>query len=876
MGEVYRATDRNLKRPVAIKVLPGSVAADADRLARFQREAEVLAALNHPNIAAIYGLEKTPDLTALVMELVEGEDLSARIARGPIPFADALPIARQIAEALDAAHEQGIIHRDLKPANIKVRADGTTKVLDFGLAKAMDPAGTSSGEVMNSPTITARATQMGMILGTAAYMAPEQARGKAVDRRADIWAFGVVVYEMLSGRRAFEGDDISITLASVLKEDVRWDALPADLPAPVRRILRRCLVKDPRRRLRSIGDALLELDEPQEPVKGSSPAIVPRTRGVMPVLWGALGAALTAAVFLFGLPTLQPPTDVAPSRLSILGPKGVTFFGDAVESAISPDGRLIAFGAIDDATGVTKLWIRPVDSLTAHPLVGTEVQSLVVGSGYAPFWSPDSRQLAFFADGKLKKIPVAGGSPEVLCDVKFGRGGTWNNSGVIVFADFIGPLYRVSENGGDRQPVTRLDAATGETGHRFPWFLPDGRHFLFAALPAREGKFQIAVGSLDDQTRRNVTSASGAAVFAEPGYLLFPRKSDLVAQRFDAQRQQLSGEPVPIGDVPSDLGVFYTGGRAVSVSANGVLAYLNDPPVNARLAWFDRTGKQAGTIATPPAIYGPSTSPIDLSPDGRRAAVTRAVPLNLGQTEIWIVDLERGGAAPFVSGPSLANSTNPVWSPDGSRVAFASDRYGTQDLFLKTASGSGPEEDLLKSGSLFTFPVSWSADGRFLVFSQSDAKTQTTGLSVLPMNGDRRPKPYLVTSINVAGSISPDGRWMAYVADTSGRDEVWVAGFPTPAAKYQVTSDGGEFVWWRQDGKELMLLGADNRTILVADVLTGADFHAGVPKVLMTLPRAALMAPTRDFQRVLSTVPAETATPSITVVADWVAALKKK
>ena len=864
MGEVYRARDTKLHRDVAVKLLPDAFVRDPDRLGRFEREAHLLASLNHPNVAHIYGFEQSEGRPFLVLELVDGPTLADHIARGPIPRAEALAIAKQIADALDAAHEQGVIHRDLKPANIKLRDDGTVKVLDFGLAKALDPASAASADAMNSPTLSARATEIGLILGTAAYMAPEQAKGRPVDRRADVWAFGVVLFEMLTGQQLFLGETASEVMASVMKEEPDWTRLPADLPEPVRRLLRRCLEKDPKKRLSSIGDARLELAEPQEPVNASAAPAVARRLSPTWIIGAALaGAALASLAWIFVAPMLRTTPDVHPTRVSVLGPEGVTLFLDSSDSAIAPDGRSVVFTTVD-SSGATKLWLRPLDALEARPLAGSEHAGL-------PFWSPDSREIAFFADGKLKKMPAAGGTVEALCDAKDARGGTWGSQKTIVFAPSNGgPLQSVAANGGEPHAVTTLDSAHGETGHRFPWFLPDGKHFLYATLPQRNQKYDLFVGALDGSTRQAVTSADGAAVYAPPGYLLFPRRNTLVAQGFDAAAMKLLDEPIVIGDAPGALGAQYSASRAVSVSNSGAIAYLGDRLANTKLQWFDRTGRGSNTLAVPEGRY----QEIAFAPDGRRVAVVRAA--SVSESDIWIVDLDRGGATRFTFGPG--SNADIVWSPDGTRIVFAGDRGGPRDLLIKPANGATPEKSLYASPVLFKDPRSWSPDGRIVAFEQLDPKTNRD-LWTLSVDGDLTPKPYLRTPFNeTSPQISPDGRWMAYASDESDRYEVYVDSFPTPRNKYRVTDNGGIGATWRRDSKELAIASFDGRALLVADVVAGTEFRAGTPRQLLTLPKGTVyMAPMPDFQRFLVATPvAENTTSSITVVFDWMGAVKRR
>jgi len=867
MGEVYRARDTKLGREVALKVLPGLFAKDPERLARFEREAQLLASLNHPNIAHIHGVEESAGTSALVLELVEGPTLADRIARGALPLAEAIAIGRQIADALEAAHESNVIHRDLKPANIKVREDGTVKVLDFGLAKAMSPdAASGTAGAMNSPTMSTRATEMGLILGTAAYMSPEQAKGKTADRRADVWAFGVVLFEMLTGRQAFTGETPSEVMASVMKEEPNWVIVPATLPAPIRRLLRRCLEKDPKKRLSSMSDVRLELTETDTEVSSISSASAPSParRSMLPVAVAAIvGIALTTAAFLFIVPALRTQPQREAARVSIIGPEGVTLYFEGSDSAISPDGRHVVF-TIVDANGSFKLWLRSLASLQATPIAGTE-------TGHLPFWSPDSQQIAFFTTDKLKKVPVAGGTIQTLCDARDGRGGTWGTQNTIVFApSSSGGLQSVSANGGDPKPATSLDAKLGQTGHRFPWLLPDGKHFLFASLPAKGLKYDIFVGSTDDASAQPLMEAESAPVYAEPGYLLFARKDVLVAQPFDAGTHQLSGEPIAIGDAPSSTGGQYSSGRAVSVSTTGTIAYLGDTLPNTKFVWFDRAGKQTGTIAAPEGRY----QEFALSPDGQRAAIVQFETQN--RSNIWIVDLVRGGATRFTSSTSL--NIDAQWSPDSSRILFASDRLGPRDLYMKPANGATEEQLFYGSKTLFKDARSWVSDGSAVVVEELSPQTNRD-LWILPMTGTPTPKPYLQTQFNENNAVvSPNGKWIAYISDESGRGEVYVDSFPTPRNKYRVSDQGALSAWWRKDGKELAVLSANSRELFLSDVLTEGEFQSSPLRPWMSLSRdVPFVQPAADFQRVLASVPVrENATSTLTLIFDWVGALGKK
>ena len=635
MGEVYRARDTTLNRDVAIKVLPDLFASDAERLARFTREAQTLAALNHPNIAHIHGLEDNGGVRALVMELVEGEDLSQRVARGALPLDDALAIARQIAEALEAAHEQGIIHRDLKPANIKLRADGVVKVLDFGLAKALEPgSGIGDGgspNLANSPTITSPAmTMRGMILGTAAYMAPEQAKGKPVDKRADIWAFGCVLYEMLAGRRAFDGDDISTTLAAVLLKDPEWHALPASTPVALRRLLTRCLTKDPKARLRDIGEARVRIDEllGGAPDEAGAPVITPARSGWRRgVPWAAAGALALGSMLIGAVVARRSAGDVTstavPVTFAIAPPENTSFggpagggTGSATQVAVSPDGRNIAFVA--GAQAAYRIYLRPVSSLAARAIPGTE-------GGTFPFWSPDSRFVGFFADGKLKKVPIAGGPAVVLCDAPFGRGGSWSRDNVILLApgeiaNAKGreALWRVSSAGGVPAVVTRVDPANADTRHRWPHFLPDGRHFIYTEVFGAPGTgakpSNIRIGSLEPgEADVTLLQAESSAAYAS-GHVLFARDATLMALPFDPETRQPAGGAFPVAERVSQEGSRYVG---ASVSENGTLVYGSDDSLAVtELTWRDRTGRALGSVGGPAPYFN-----LALSPEERRVAV---------------------------------------------------------------------------------------------------------------------------------------------------------------------------------------------------------------------------------------------------------------
>ena len=785
MGEVYKATDTNLKRSVAIKVLPTSVAGDAERLARFQREAEVLAALNHPNIAAIYGLERSGNTTALVMELVEGPTLADRIAQGAIPIDEALPIAKQIAEALEAAHEQGIIHRDLKPANIKVRTDGTVKVLDFGLAKGLDPTSAGTADVTASPTVTSPAlmTGVGVILGTAAYMSPEQARGKAVDRRTDVWAFGCVLFEMITGRVVFPGATVSDTIAAVLERSPDWTAFPPATPPAVRHVLARCLEKDPKHRWRDVGDVRIELDDAK--------AWRPQTDGALPrtsragerAVWALLVAltALVAAVVTAGFRTA--PADPAEIRFNLLFPRGVA--ADSAQLAISPDGQQIVVAPSFGPQQPSPLWLRPLASTSGRLLTGTEGASF-------PFWSPDGRSIGFFADQKLKRLDVNSQAIQILADAPVARGGAWQADGTILFApNARGPLFRVPATGG--QPTVAMQLQEGQNDHRAPFILPDGLHFLYYArgTPQVRG---VHVARLDGTETKRLLDADGAAVYARSGHLLFPRQGELLAQSFDAIRLTLDGEAFRVADsVSVNPGISLA---SLSASASGPIAYGTDSIRRTQFAWFDRSGRRLETLGTPDqrSLANPS-----LSPDGSRIAFSRVVG---GNWDVWLIDMQ-GAVSKFTSALSL--DWNPVWSPDGQQIFYQS----SSNIYSRSVTEGTPEQVVLSEQGMI-YPSEVSPDGRVLLYTRDLGSG--TDLLYVSLGADRTPHPFVQTAFQERdGQFSPDGKWVAYQSNDAGHFEIYLQPFPGPGDRIQVSVGGGQHVRWARNGSELFYIDADQR-----------------------------------------------------------------
>jgi serine/threonine protein kinase/Tol biopolymer transport system component len=796
MGEVYRATDTRLKRQVAIKVLPAGFTADSDRLARFQREAEVLASINHPNIASIHGLEDAGGIKALVLELVEGPTLADRIAQGPIPLNEALRIALQIAEALQAAHEQGIIHRDLKPANVNVKTDGTVKVLDFGLAKAAEPMGINRSDVTHSPTLSMHATQAGLILGTAAYMSPEQAAGKPVDKRSDLWSFGVVLLEMLTGRSPFVSDTAPETMAAVMMKEPDWSRLSPSTPATITKLLHRCLEKDRARRLPDAAVARLDIEDT---LAGRTDAPVPTT-----VLaqrpragWRAV-SALGAAVFaggVLGVAAMAGLRSAPPEALITRSEISTPTSASPTQFSLSPDGRRLAF--IAGNNGQTQLWVRALDQMGGQPLAGTD------GAGF-PFWAPDGRSLGFFADAKLKRIELTGGAPQILADA-LGGGGAWSTDGVIVFG--AGPgrsLMRVPASGGTAVAITQTNGGGGDLG---PQFLPDGRHILYLHLTGGP-QGEVSIASLDGGDPVRVVPSATAAAYAPPGYLLRVLQGVLTAQPFDPARAALSGDPIPLAQaVVENTGNFRS---AFSVSPAGILAHRAGIGGGVRqLVWADRTGKTLGTVG-PPDDAAPTS--FALSSDGQRMAIARNIQNNY---DIWITDVARAVATRFSFDPAAEYS--PVWSPDGSQVVFRSINrkdFGVSDLFVKPANGSADERPFLVTPQPKT-PLDWSRDGRFFLYSAQDPTTRSD-LWALPIGGEAKPVPIVQTPFDeTQGQFSPDTRWVAYTSNESGRDEVYVRPFPEAGGKWEVSTGGGSQPRWRPDGKELFYLAADARLMAV-------------------------------------------------------------
>jgi Tol biopolymer transport system component len=882
MGEVYRALDTNLKRAVAIKVLPEAVAADVDRLARFQREAEVLASLNHPNIAIVHGLEKGGGATALVMELVEGPTLADRIAEGPYPLDEVLLVAKQIAEALEAAHEQGIVHRDLKPANIKVRPDGVVKVLDFGLAKA---SGSPVPSFDQSPTVTVPRTEAGMILGTAAYMAPEQAKGQQVDKRADIWAFGCVFYEMLTGTPIHQGDTSQETLASILRDEPDLSKVPAQ----ARRLLKRCLEKDPQKRLRHIGDVMSLLDEPPSSqisaIRGA-PHNSAQKKWLRPAVAAGIVIVSAAALFVWA-PWRTQQSALHAVRFEVQPTENMRFtVGGSM--TVSPDGHWMVFPATGD-DGVTKYWVRSLDTVEARALPGTETVALPPPAD----WSYDSRYVIFTVNNKLKKVDIQGGPPQTIADLPtFQNGVTVNRDGVMIIglsnAGGGGPLLRLPAAGGTPTPITI--EAQGRARHRFPQFLPDGRHFLYLNVSDDPNEMGVYVASIDAkpevQSQKRLLASNRQAYYAPApnggsGHLVFLREATLMAQPFDPVRLELKGEPVPIAEgvdsfAAANYGLF-------SVSDTGTIAYRSSAATKLVLTWFDQNGNPTGTVGEPAEYSSPA-----VSPDGTRVA-TAIGPVGL--RDIWILDVARGTSTRLTFDPR--NDDAPVWSPDGKNIVFVSEREQPAKLYIKPVDGSS-EERLLTVGPA-VFATSWSRDGSYLLFQTLSAQT-FVDIWALPSperaSAERKPISVLATPfVESRAQFSPDGRWIAYMSQESGLPQIYVRPFPPDGSvgaggpKWLISSGPGLSPRWSPEGRQLFYV-SQNLQMMAVEIDTRTGVLAGKPHRLFGLPLTALSGPSGpnvewdlapDGRRFLfAVVPGGTRAVPFTVLVNWQEELKQR
>jgi eukaryotic-like serine/threonine-protein kinase len=891
MGEVYRARDARLGRDVAVKCLPELSRLDPDRLARFTREAQALAALNHPHVGAIYGLEEAPasaDTAAaqyLILELMEGGTLAGRIDRGPLPIADALTIARQIADALHAAHTLGFIHRDLKPGNIALTKSGDAKVLDFGLAKTSVDAG-------DAETMAGAETRPGTVLGTAAYMSPEQTRGLPLDRRSDIWAFGCVLFEMLTARQPFRGATVSDTTVAILGKDPDWSLLPSDTPPRILWLLKRCLERDPKRRLHDIADARIEIDEalahPSEGTRAAGGTAARRMSRQEIAAW-TIAALSIVALLAFMLTARRRGTEAVDAqtyRSSIVIAENVRLWrmeGSALGAfALSPDGRRLALIAYEP-NGKPQLWVRPLDGSRAQLIPGTENAS-------SPFWSPDSRSIgylvqppgtAFTIDRALMRVDLDGGQPVRLGDAKVNTGGTWNRGGVILFTPSgNAPIYRVAATGGAATPVTTLDAASGDVQHASPWFLPDGRHFLYSAIGSRSGApttRAVYLGSLDKSEAPRLLLPGALVAQYASGYLVFMRGATLFAQPFDPGTLQLSGTPSEPGE--RELVPGAGGGEldAFSVSANGALVYQPASDVPSQLVWFDRAGTQLGTVGEP-ADY----AEVDLAPDGARAAVSVLDP-QVGTRDLWIFDVARGIRERFTDDPG--EDIAPVWSPTGDRLAFSASRGDSVGLYVKPTGGGGQETRLdtpgLTTGKL---AAQWSADGRYLLFIAGSRNIARSDIWVRPFDARNKAfafaeQPYVETQAR----LSPDGHWLALATNETGTLEVYVSAFPGPGGKQLVSAHGGQWPRWSRNGHELFFVAGDYTLMSTPIDYDASGPHIGQSRALF---RAALRPVVRldgypydvspDGTRLLlNTILQDAPPPPLALVVNWPSAIKR-
>jgi serine/threonine protein kinase/dipeptidyl aminopeptidase/acylaminoacyl peptidase len=844
MGEVYRATDTRLNRTVAVKLSAGRFSE------RFEREARVIASLNHPNICTLYDVGPN----YLVMEYVEGPTLSERIQQGPIPLAEGLEIARQMAAALEEAHQRMVVHRDFKPGNVKIKPDHTVKVLDFGLAKLPAMQTGAGANATDSPTLTMAATQAGVLLGTAAYMSPEQARGEAVDKRGDVWAFGVVLWEMLTGKRLFDGKTTSDVLAAVIRDEPDLSRVPAK----VRPLLKRCLEKDPQRRLRDIGDAMGIIESTSEAIKAPSRLV----RTLAPVAALFLVTSIALAFLLFH----GRPANLRVISTSINPPENTAFDNYSLSltsPALSADGRWIVFRArgVDGKRG---LWVRQLQSTVAQPLAGTE-------DAVFPFWSPDSHSIGFFADGNLKRMDIAGGPITTLAGAPLPWGGSWSPQNVIVFAPKPnGPLLRVAAVGGVPSAATTLEP--GGLSHHLPWFLPDGRHFLFADQKQPGNDVMLRIGALDSAEIETIGPANSAALYSS-GYLLYLRQNTLMAQPFDENRRGVTGQAQPLVEQVVRWIQGPTGLALVSVAGEGLLVYQAGLGVSQRqLTWFDRSGKPMGTLGEPGSIFS-----VEFSPDGKRVALT----LGEQNSDIWVYDIARRLPTRVTVGTAAAR--DPIWI-DGRNIVYTSNAKGSLDLYRKAVDGTEDDELLYADDGASKVPTSWWPDGRFLLYQRLDPKTgqEIWVLPVgVPSGSGAPPKPFRWLGAPFSqrdARFSPDGHWLAYTSNLSGRFEIYVAPFPKPGRRYQISNNGGRYPRWQANGKQIFYV--LNGTLMAADVAIKPGAIEPGPVRSLGIPVPDGFYPydvSADGQRFLVAAAREQKSPTaLTLVENWAALLKKK
>jgi len=872
MGEVYRARDTRLDRTVAIKILPAHLCGNPEAKQRFEREARAISSLSHPNICHLYDVGSQDGTSYLVMEYLEGETLAARLTKGPLPLAQVLRYGIELAEGLEIAHRSGVVHRDLKPANVML-TKSASKLMDFGLAKPVAPAAPPSSGLTQTLVGTSQPlTTEGMVVGTFQYMSPEQVEGKDADARSDIFALGAVLYEMVSGKRAFEGKTTASVLAAVLeRQPVPISSLQPASPQALDRTVKKCLAKDPEERWQSARDVagVLRWIAESGTQAGTASPQVARPKARERVLAG-VALLFALATLLLGFAYFRRPTTEVPSfRASILPPGG-TSFSSSIGSggyALSPDGSRLAFVA-QSVDGRASLWVRALNSLVAQPLAGTEDASL-------PFWSPDGQWIGFFSDGKLRKTQVSGGSVQEICEAALGRGGTWNAQGTIVFTPNISsPLLRVSANGGTPVAATKLDASRGETTHRWPSFLPDGVHFLYLGRNlSSEKTSRVYVGSLDSSPAKSIVDVGGGAEYAWPGYVLFVRNAILLAQRFDIRSLSLTGDPIPVAvDVSALPGVLRS---SFDVSQNGQLVYQAvSGSGEIELAVVDRSGKTLAALGTP----GNYTS-VRISPDGQKIAMVDANPVAT-DSAIWLYDVRRNVKTRFTFGQGLNGS--PVWSPDGSQIAFSSSQSNVINIYTKPTTGAAEEKRLHESAD-DERPRSWSPDGRYIAFENRGGGTPT--VFILPLFGDRKPFSLLNLSYpNYLPQFSPDGHWIAYVSFESGRPEVYVTSFPGAKGKWQVSSAGGTLPQWRHDGRELFYVSPSGALMAAAVSATPNSFTVGpvqqISQIRLPQPGLGLLISVYDAfpggqEFVVSSLKGEALRTPLTLVTNWAAELKK-